>query len=46
MTNTAASAGSLLSLLGGLGQTQQPVQQPSAQMDGTQLLNILASMMK
>ncbi|MBQ1531417.1 MAG: DUF937 domain-containing protein [Solobacterium sp.] len=45
-SNTAASAGSLLSLLGGLGQTQQPVQQPSAQMDGTQLLNILASMMK
>ncbi|MDO5121772.1 MAG: DUF937 domain-containing protein [Erysipelotrichaceae bacterium] len=45
-SNTAASAGSLLSLLGGMGQAQQPVQQPSAQMDGTQLLNILASMMK
>ena len=45
-SNTAASASSLLNLLGGLGQAQQPVQQPSAQMDGTQLLNILASMMK
>ncbi|HAE17166.1 MAG TPA: hypothetical protein DCG51_11550 [Erysipelotrichaceae bacterium] len=44
--NTAASAGSLLSLLGQMAQPQQPVQQPTAQMDGTQLLNILASMMK
>lgn len=44
--NTAASAGSLLSLLGGMAQPQQPVQQPTAAMDGTQLLNILASMMK
>lgn len=46
-SSTATSANSLLGLLGGMTQAaQQPAQQTSSAVNGTQLLNILASMMK